>query len=105
MRKLVLFFPLHEWNQSAPAFAGKGPGPSQHSTVLSGDCAADALCALQVEQELQRAASQGREVEERQARLKVDQQRLELQLAQAKEGMHSFSGQGYCNCHHFPQVL
>ena len=24
MRKLVLFFPLHEWNQSVPAFAGKG---------------------------------------------------------------------------------
>ena len=47
-----------------------------------------ASLAIQVEQELQRAASNMHEIDERQARLKVDQQRLELQLAQAKEGMH-----------------
>ena len=43
---------------------------------------------LQVEQELQRTASKASEVEERLARIKVDQQRLELQLAQSKEGTH-----------------
>lgn len=44
--------------------------------------------AAQVQQELQRADSLTHDLEERQARLKVDQQRLELQLAQAKEGEH-----------------
>lgn len=59
---------------------------------------------MQVEQELQRIASKAHEVEERQARLKVDQQRLELQLAQAKEGTHALSDQGHCNYHHVVQL-
>lgn len=52
------------------------------------DEAADSLIAVQVEQELQRTASKASEVDERLARIKVDQQRLELQLAQSKEGTH-----------------
>ena len=44
------------------------------------------LDVVQVEEELQRAASKAHEVEEQQARLKVDQQRLQIQLGQAKEG-------------------
>ena len=57
---------------------------------------------MQVEQELQRAASKAHEVDEGQARLKVDQQRLGLQLAQAKEGMRSLSD--HCKYHHAVQV-
>ena len=45
------------------------------------------LTQLQVEQELQGTAKKASEMEERRARLKVDEQRLELQLAQAKEGI------------------
>ena len=59
---------------------------------------------MQVEQELQRTASKAHEVEERQARLKVDQQRLELQLAQAKEGMHALPDHGHCKYHHAVQL-
>ena len=68
------------------------------------DGAADTPFAMQVEQELQRAASMAHEVDERQTRLKVDQQRLELQLAQAKEGMRSLSDRGHCKYHHAVQV-
>lgn len=51
-------------------------------------CPLNPSFAIQVQQELQRADSLTHDLEERQARLKVDQQRLELQLAQAKEGAH-----------------
>ena len=62
------------------------------------------LFAMQVEQELQRAAGKAHEVEERQARVKVEQQRLELQLAQAKEGMPLLSDPGHCKHHHTAQT-
>lgn len=44
---------------------------------------------MQVEQELHRAAGKTREVEDVQARLQVDKQRLDIQLNQAKEGLSS----------------
>ena len=44
------------------------------------------LCCVQVQEELQKAASKTQDVEERQKRLQVDKQRLDIQLAQAKEG-------------------
>ena len=47
------------------------------------------MLGVQVEEELQRAASTAHQVEEQRARLKVDQQRLEIQLGQAKEGKAS----------------
>ena len=46
---------------------------------------------LQVTEELRRAASRSQEVEDQQERLKIDQKRLDLQLAQAQEGEERFS--------------
>lgn len=45
---------------------------------------------LQVTEELRRAASRSLEVEDQQERLKIDQKRLDLQLAQAQEGEERF---------------
>lgn len=45
-------------------------------------------CCVQVEQELQRAAGKAHDIEDMQARLQVDKQRLDIQLGQAKEGVH-----------------
>lgn len=41
---------------------------------------------VQVTEELRRAAIRSQDVEDQQERLKVDQKRLEMQLAQAQEG-------------------
>lgn len=57
-------------------------------------------CCAQVEQELQRAAGKAREVEDMQAGLQVDKQRLGIQLAQAKEGAHH-----YWNPHKFLLIV
>ena len=59
----------------------------RHGQRMSLHSICNHVCHMtQVQEELKKAAAKSQDVEERQNRLQVDRQRLDIQLAKAKEG-------------------
>ena len=56
---------------------------------------------MQVQEELKKAAAKTQDVQEQQSRLQVDRQRLDIQLAKAKEGkkLSYLLQSGWVDCH------